>query len=334
MNHLRLGHKNLTKFVVNPSVHLLGRLGFPKFCESGAIGMFSADPVGLVTTEAGTVVGRTDNGAQLGYVGVSERVVSLAHRMLAGAGRANVVAYRLEGQPTLPCLAHGFMPNGRMVMAAAPHPDVAALTPAGQTVDVRVDIAKFAPDPSVRIVAASAHFLAGLEWLTPGETDELLMTGELPELVAAVADTASGRLAIVSTARVVVHDGSGATPLSVDQVRAFGRELGDSIAAVNTEAVALDAAVSVDPIDLAGMCDAAENGWIPAHLLTRKPSSGGCAHTRNRDFVVDVDLTGVTVLREGSTATSVYFVPFHRPTSSAQDLADNLASLLGTPAAA
>lgn len=280
------------------------------------------------------IVGRTDNGAQLGYVGVSERVVSLAHRMLAGAGRANVVAYRLEGQPTLPCLAHGFMPDGRLVMAAAPHPDAVALSPAGQTVDVRVDIAKFAPDPSVRIVAASAHFLAGLEWLTPGETDELLTAGELPDLVAAVADTASGRLAIVSTSRVVVHDGSGATPLSLDQVWAFGRELGASVDAVDTEAVALDAAVSVDPFDLAGMCDAAENGWIPAHLLTRKPSGGGCAHTRNRDFVVDVDRTGVTVLREGSTATSVYFVPFDRPTSSARDLADNLSSLLGIPAAA
>ena len=276
---------------------------------------------------------RTNSGTQLGHVGVSERVVSLAHRMLAGAGRANVVAYRLEGQPTLPCLAHGFMPDGRMVMAAAPRPDVAALTPAGETVDVRVDIAKFAPDPSVRIVAASAHFLAGLEWLTPGETDELLTAGVLPDLVAAVADTAYGRLAIVSTARVVVHDGSGATPLSVDQVWAFGRELEES-AAVNTEAVALDTAVSVDPFDLAGMCDAVENGWIPAHLLTRKPSSGGCDHTRNRDFVVDVDLTGVTVLREGSSAISVYFVPFERPTSSARALADNLASLLGTPAAA
>lgn len=267
-------------------------------------------------------------------MGVSERVVSLAHRMLAGAGRANVVAYRLEGQPTLPCLAHGFMPDGRLVMAAAPHPDAVALTPAGRTVDVRVDIAKFAPDPSVRIVAASAHFLAGLEWLTPGETDELLTAGELPDLVAAVADTASGRLAIVSTSRVVVHDGSGATPLSLDQVWAFGRELGASVDAVDTEAVALDAAVSADPFDLAGMCDAAENGWIPAHLLTRKPSGGGCAHTRNRDFVVDVDRTGVTVLREGSTATSVYFVPFDRPTSSARDLADNLSTLLGIPAAA
>ena len=40
-----------------------------------------------------------------------EPYIQLAHRMLAGAGRANVVAYRLEGQPTLPCLAHGFMPN-------------------------------------------------------------------------------------------------------------------------------------------------------------------------------------------------------------------------------
>ena len=102
MNHLRLGHKNLTKFVVNPSVHLLGRLGFPKFCESGAIGMFSADPVGLVTTEAGTVVGRTDNGAQLGYVGVSERVVSLAHRMLAAANKARDAARGHEAV----CVSH------------------------------------------------------------------------------------------------------------------------------------------------------------------------------------------------------------------------------------
>lgn len=263
--------------------------------------------------------------------------MSLAHRMLSGAGQASVVAYRLDGQPTLASVAHGLTRRGELVVATtADSAEVGAdaLTP-GEPMDVRVDITKVAPEPDVRIVAASMHLLAGLEWLHPLDAELLRGTGELPELVAAVAGAPGGRLAVLDAARVVLHDGAGATPLTLTRLQQHGRDSAvGSGQARELESAALDAVTGVDRLDLAALCDAAEQGWIPAHLLTRKPSLGGCRHTLERDFVVDVDRTGVTVLRHGAEETSVYFVPFDLRSSAPGGAAAHLRTLLGVRAAA
>ena len=69
-------------------------------------------------------------------------------------------------------------------------------------------------------------------------------------------------------------------------------------------------------------------------MLTQKPSLSGCAHTTNKDFVVDVDLTGVTVLRHAAQLTSVYFIPFEQGRTSPAELTNNIRTLLGAHAAA
>lgn len=285
----------------------------------------------------GTDVGPTNNGAGAAHAGVEERAVSLAHRMLSGAGQASVVAYRLEGRPALASVAHGLTRHGELVVATTVGPaEVGAevLVP-GEPMDVRVDITKVAPEPDVRIVAASMHLLASLEWLHPLDAELLRGTGELPDLVAAVAGAPGGRLAVLDTARVVLHDGTGATPLAFAHLQQHGRDGAVAPGQMQElESAALDAVTDVDRLDLAALCDAAERGWIPAHLLTRKPSLGGCQHTLSRDFVVDVDRTGVTVLRHGAEETSVYFVPFDLRRSASGGAAAHLRTLLGVRAAA
>ncbi|WP_233542710.1 hypothetical protein [Kocuria tytonis] len=263
--------------------------------------------------------------------------MSLAHRMLAGAGRASVVAYRVPGQPVLSAVAHGLTRRGELVLAATVDPAIvpedALVT--GEPVDVRMDITKVAPEPDVRIVAASAHLLARLEWLDPLDAELLVGTGEVPELLAGVAAAPGGRLAVLDAPRVLLHDGSGVTPLDYGGILTHHlRGAGSGDLAQDVEAAGFDAVMDVDRLDLASVCDAAEQGWIPAHLLTQKPSAGGCAHTTGRDFVVDVDATGVTVLRYGARLTSVYFVPFSGERTAPADLGANLQHLLGARVAA
>ncbi|MDV5998734.1 hypothetical protein IUU84_03920 [Kocuria rhizophila] len=280
-------------------------------------------------------MGPSNSGAR---TGVRERAVSLAHRMLSGAGEAQVVAYRVPGQPVLDSVAHGLTRSGELVLAVTVDPqemDPAVLV-TGEPVEVRMDVTKVAPEPDVRIVAASAHLLARLEWLDPLDAELLVGTGEIPELVAAVAGAPNGRLAVLEAERVVLHDGSGVTPVEHRELvvhhGTVGAAPGDACREV--ESTGLDAAMDVDRVDLAGLCDAAENGWIPAHLLTQKPSTGGCAHTVERDFIVDVDLTGITVLRHGARVTSVYFVPFERGRTSPEGLTASVSTLLGAGVAA
>ena len=283
-------------------------------------------------------MGRSNNQVHRGHARVEERAVSLAHRMLAGAGQASVVAYRLDEQPVLNSVAHGFTRRGELVVAAIVDPQEVGedLVVTGEPMDVRVDVTKVAPEPNVRIVAASAHLLAVLEWLHPLDAELLTGTGDVPELVAAVASAPHGRLGVLDVSRVVLHDGAGVTPLTFGQLldhRHHG--VGDAPDAVaDTESAGLDVVTGVDRADLAAMCDAAEQGWVPAYVLTQKPSLGGCSHTMNKDFVVDVDLTGVTVLRHGEQLTSVYFVPFQQGKTSLGELTSNLRSLFGAHAAA
>lgn len=253
------------------------------------------------------------NGGQSQEISTHDRAVSLAHRMLAGAGRAALVAYGLEGQPTLDAIAHGLSDRGDLLVAttAFSGTDQAGLLTPGSRTNVRMDITKLSPEPRVEILTASAHMLGELEWLDAERASDLLTSGSAPDLVRMVAEAPFGMLGVVRVSRVLLHDGVGATAIPFTglldrHVDVALTELGD------IESIGLDVASRLDSIDLASLCDAISNGWVEARVLSEKPASGGCSHTRNREFVVDVDVTGLTVMRNGAEKTHVYFVPFDR----------------------
>lgn len=239
---------------------------------------------------------------------VQERAISLAHRMLTGAGTASVVAYRMAGQPVLEALAHGMTERGEILVAGVPSGDPAQdeLMRTGRVLRIRMDISKLAPEPRVRILAASAHMLGTLEWLDGARAADALSDATVPGTVRAVAQSPRGVLGIVRTERVVLHDGNGVTGIDHEHLVSHC----SAAPLEELESLGLDVALGVDPVDLAALCDAVTQGWVPAHLLSEKPTAGGCHHTANRDYVVDVDTAGLTVLRNGADRVSVYFVPF------------------------
>lgn len=258
------------------------------------------------------MVERTIGGQSQGS-STHDRAVSLAHRMLAGAGRAALVAYGLEGQPTLDALAHGMTGSGDLMVATTVFSgsDDAVLLNPGTSMDVRMDITKLSPEPRVEILTASAHMLGQLEWLDTERASDVLEYEDVPEMVKAVAKSPFGMLGIVRVSRVLLHDGVGATAISFAHLV----ERNDDVALAglgDIETVGLDVASSLDSVDLASLCDAVSNGWVEARVLSEKPSVGGCSHTKNREFVVDVDVTGLTVMRNGAERTRVFFVPFDR----------------------
>lgn len=257
---------------------------------------------------------------------VRQRAVSLAHRMLTGAGNASVVAYRVTGQPVLDALAHGMNDRGEILVAGVAPGDPARdeLMIPGRVLDIRLDISKLAPEPRVTILTASAHALGTLEWFDRESAAAVLSESVVSDTVRAVAGSPGGALGIVRIERVVLHDGSGVTGIDHDHLAAHR----SSAALSELESVGLDVAVGLDRADLAALCDAVSQGWVPAHLLSEKPSAGGCSHTLNRDYVVDVDTAGLTVLRNGAEHTRVYFVPFGP--AACGTVAERMESLVGT----
>lgn len=277
------------------------------------------------------MVERTIGGQSQGS-STHDRAVSLAHRMLAGAGRAALVAYGLEGQPTLDALAHGMTGSGDLMVATTVFSgsDDAVLLNPGTSMDVRMDITKLSPEPRVEILTASAHMLGQLEWLDTERASDVLEYEDVPEMVKAVAKSPFGMLGIVRVSRVLLHDGVGATAISFAHLV----ERNDDVALAglgDIETVGLDVASSLDSVNLASLCDAVSNGWVEARVLSEKPSVGGCSHTKNREFVVDVDVTGLTVMRNGAERTRVFFVPFDRESVvECGGLFARVESLLGT----
>lgn len=257
---------------------------------------------------------------------VQERAVSLAHRMLTGAGNASVVAYRVAGQPVLDALAHGMTDRGEILVAGVPSGEPAQdeLMRAGRALRIRMDISKLAPEPRVTILAASAHMLGILHWLDGPAAAEVLSGAVVSETVRAVAESPRGVLGVVRVERVVLHDGAGVTGIDHEQLSAHR----PAAPLDELEAVGLDVALGVDPTDLAALGDAVSQGWVPAHLLSEKPTAGGCSHTTHQDYVVDVDTAGLTVLRNGAQRTRVYFIPFEP--AAGDDVAERVDALFGT----
>lgn len=254
------------------------------------------------------------------------RAVSLARRLLAGAGRVSLVAYDLASVEAC-ALIHGLSREGELLVAGIADEDVPATTWDRTPLRVRLDIVKEAPEWTVRITACALHLLGTLEWLSDEARDEYLIDGVSPAM-AEIASAPGGRLGVVRTDRVLLHDCSGVTPLLFE-------ELSDESAAfpgAASEWAARDLVAQLSPTELDDLMQAAAAGWDGTAVLAGS-STGSCAHVGRQVFCVDIDRTGLTLMEVAPGFTAVVVFGFEQPVDSTEELAEGLHQLLESAAA-
>lgn len=256
------------------------------------------------------------------------RAVSLARRLLAGSGRASLIAYDLAPAVEAAALVHGLSRSGELLVACLADDEIPATTWERTPLRVRFDIVKEAPEWSVRITACALHLLGVLEWL-PTELQAERIAEGLPSRLAELASMPGGRLGVIRTDRVLLHDCSGVTPLAFE-------ELSDDVAAfpgveLEWEAQELVSRLTLDERD--ELLSAAAAGWNAAAVLAGN-STGGCAHMGRQVFCVDIDRTGLTLMEVAPGFSAVVVFGFEQPADSIEELAEGLHQLLESAATA
>lgn len=261
---------------------------------------------------------------------------SCAHRLLNGAGQAMLVAYREEPAINLTAVAHGIAADGSLVVAAADPMLIEVLASRDvDAMDVRVSIEKESPDPTVEIVASAVHFLGAARWLPLEEATEAVAAGVLPDRVAAIASAPGGCLAVVSMERVLLHDAAGVTPVSWEEVCRQGCEAeaeaaggGDLFADSFGELLGLDVLSSFGCDSVNELFGAVMLGIVPGALLARQPVRISCEHVQTAVLCVDIDRTGLTLMRVSRDEAVTAFVPFAAPVVGGGELAREIGRLI------
>ena len=249
------------------------------------------------------------------------RSVSLARRLLSGAGRASLVAYDLAPLQEAGALCHGLSAGGHLVVACLADDEAPATTWDEGPLRVRLDVIKEAPEWAVRITACAVHLLGVLEWLPAELLPSYLDGAELDPRLVELATSVGGRLGVVRTDRVLVHDSAGVLPLSFDE--AVGRSFPDA----GEEWLARDLIGRLTPGQLAALVEVAASEWgAGATLSTREETA--CSHTEGQVFCVDVDRTGLSLMAVEPTRVDVHFLPFDRPADTIDELTDQLGQLV------
>lgn len=254
------------------------------------------------------------------------RAVSLARRLLSGAGRASLIAYDLASSAEAAALAHGLSDTGDLLVAGIADEEIPATTWRRAPLRVRFDIVKEAPEWSVRIISCAVHLLGVLEWLTDEERDEHLARG-LPSRLAELASAPGGRLGVIRADRILLHDCSGVTPLAFEEV---SDEVG-VFPDLESEWEARELVAQLAPAELSELLTAAAAGWNAATVLAGS-STGSCPHVERQVFCVDVDRTGLTVMDVEPGFTAVVVFAFAEPADTMAELADGLRQLLESAA--
>ena len=154
----------------------------------------------------------------------------MARRLLSGAGCATLTAYRLDAGAPSQLVLHALDVTGSIIVAAHPAADhPMADVPCESPVEVRLDVSLEAAEPGLRITTATVHLLGVLTWLDDVGRDAVLsgsvagchcaITGEDPLTdLAGLADAPGGRLGVIETNRIMVHDAMGVSGHTMEEV--------------------------------------------------------------------------------------------------------------------
>ena len=248
----------------------------------------------------------------------------MARRLLSGAGCASLTAYRLDDGAPSQLVLHALDVTGSIIVAAHPaadHPMVDV--PCEAPVEVRLDVALEAAEPGLRITTATVHLLGVLTWLDDGGRDAVLsgsvagchcaITGEDPLTdLAELARAPGGRLGVVETSRIMVHDAMGVSGHTMEEVLdPDAKGVRPLLWSASETFGAQDEVKALGEGALEVLCDGVEQGSVPGIICSRRPSGGLYEVLWGRVLCVDVSPHAVTLLRLGreTTDTLQIFLP-------------------------
>ena len=264
----------------------------------------------------------------------------MARRLLSGAGCATVTAYRFAEAESLIAL-HALDTDGRILVAA--HPGAGhALAQVGcaAATEVRLDVTLEAAEAGLRITTASAHLLGTLTWLGEAETELVLageaagchcpITGEDPLLeLASLAQAPGGRLGVIETGRVMVHDALGVSGHAMTEVLdpdaagspALLWSAFDEVSAQEEIGELGDGALDV-------LCSGVAEGTVPGLVCSHRPAQGLCSSLWGRVLCVDVAPDAVTLMRLSRSCVDTILVQLPSGTQRACQVAPVLRQMV------
>ena len=216
----------------------------------------------------------------------------MARRLLSGAGCASLTAYRLDDGAPSQLVLHALDVTGSIIVAAHPaadHPMVDV--PCEAPVEVRLDVALEAAEPGLRITTATVHLLGVLTWLDDGGRDAVLsgsvagchcaITGEDPLTdLAELARAPGGRLGVVETSRIMVHDAMGVSGHTMEEVLdPDAKGVRPLLWSASETFGAQDEVKALGEGALEVLCDGVEQGSVPGIICTRPCGDECCAWT-------------------------------------------------------
>ncbi|MGQ7788893.1 hypothetical protein [Nesterenkonia sp. K-15-9-6] len=234
---------------------------------------------------------------------------STAQRLLAGAGRLSLVAYREEPQRELAVLAHGMTDVGAwlVVLGSEGTPTAAE----GDEADVRLQIDQFGAQADVRVQVASLHALGRVHMLSPDAAHHALTEHAVSDELVAAAAAPFARVAMVQSDSVLVHAREDVEKLPWDQVAQPGAwPLGIE------EWSALDTAAALAPEVVARLMEELAHG-VRRGILGRTLPAPRELDGSVEQMLLDVDAEGCTwLVREGDQVRAV-LIAFDQPVTDA-----------------
>ena len=264
---------------------------------------------------------------------LSQRCSSLARRILSGAGMATMVAHTMisagESPEKWTCdlQAHGVTASGRFAVAQRSHPAQALCqVPAGLPTDVRLEISKDAPEPAIRLLAATLHVLGTITWLAPAQVDHLLATDVLPREVSIIAGFDDALIGVVAPYRAILHDAMGSTEIDVPAL--IDNIPDDKVfPSAEDELSALDIVASLGNAHLSQLCDGVHKKTVFGCSCWSRATHHACPHTVGRVFCADIDRTGLTLMYVNPDQTGAMFIPLEQDATSLTELEAAVARL-------
>ena len=265
----------------------------------------------------------------------------MARRLLSGAGCASLTAYRLDDGAPSQLVLHALDVTGSIIVAAHPaadHPMVDV--PCEAPVEVRLDVALEAAGPGLRITTATVHLLGVLTWLDDGGRDAVLsgsvagchcaITGEDPLTdLAELARAPGGRLGVVETSRIMVHDAMGVSGHTMEEVLdPDAKGVRPLLWSASETFGAQDEVKALGEGALEVLCDGVEQGSVPGIICSRRPSGGLHEALWGRVLCVDVSPHAVTLLRLGRETTDTLQILLPAGTTRAHEAGRHLRYLV------